>query len=530
MDTYQVNGTLSGYKMLTRTNVGEIFLKPISPMTFFVLEKINEMLGIPDWLENIYGQPYMNITVMCSILVSFGKSPEKAFEAVKDLVGNIPEGATVPIAPFYKREFLRNLRALLFPKNRSKLSKKEKHALIESMPELAGKLIEEIHAIRSNGELLRYWENVLIPKLNDGLAAFLGEGGMAMFPLFSTRKKISKVSGEDMANRLCGGCVGVIDSMKPLLLIEDVLSGKITQEDYMNTCGHRCADEMELLAPRPYEDPDYLTKQMQAHRESGVDLHAMQKSQQEAFEIALSEFKEKYPSKKKWIDKKISKFVHANTFREYLRSLGVRLFCVFREYLLAAGRLNGLGDDIFMMVFPEIQDMLRGGPIPREKILKRKETFLHYNEFPPFPSLIIGRFDPDAWLSDPDRRSDYYWDEAAASAAQGSSDVKGFPGAAGTITGTVKVITDISQIDQVQQGDILVTVATNIGWTLVFPRVSAIVTDIGAPLSHAAIVAREFGIPAVVGCGNATTVLKTGDIVTVDGARGTVTLASHDAK
>lgn len=57
-----------------------------------------------------------------------------------------------------------------------------------------------------------------------------------------------------------------------------------------------------------------------------------------------------------------------------------------------------------------------------------------------------------------------------------------------------------------------------------FPRAAAIITDIGAPLSHAAIVAREFGIPAVVGCGNATTLLKTGDMVTVDGARGTVTL------
>ena len=57
-----------------------------------------------------------------------------------------------------------------------------------------------------------------------------------------------------------------------------------------------------------------------------------------------------------------------------------------------------------------------------------------------------------------------------------------------------------------------------------FPLAAAIVTDIGAPLSHAAIVAREFGIPAVVGCGNATTVLKTGDTVTVNGAAGTVTI------
>ena len=66
------------------------------------------------------------------------------------------------------------------------------------------------------------------------------------------------------------------------------------------------------------------------------------------------------------------------------------------------------------------------------------------------------------------------------------------------------------------------TTATNIGWTTVFSRAAAIVTDIGAPLSHAAIVAREFGIPAVVGCGNATEVLKTGDRVRVDGVTGVV--------
>ena len=88
------------------------------------------------------------------------------------------------------------------------------------------------------------------------------------------------------------------------------------------------------------------------------------------------------------------------------------------------------------------------------------------------------------------------------------------------------VALDLDKIDEISDGDILVTVATNIGWTLVFPRVSAIVTDIGAPLSHAAIVAREFGIPAVVGCGNATTMIKSGDRITVDGARGIVSINS----
>jgi pyruvate,water dikinase len=75
---------------------------------------------------------------------------------------------------------------------------------------------------------------------------------------------------------------------------------------------------------------------------------------------------------------------------------------------------------------------------------------------------------------------------------------------------------------ELQDGEILVTSTTNIGWTTLFPRVSAIITDVGAPLSHAAIVARELGIPAVVGCGDATMRLQTGDQVMVDGGRGVV--------
>lgn len=71
---------------------------------------------------------------------------------------------------------------------------------------------------------------------------------------------------------------------------------------------------------------------------------------------------------------------------------------------------------------------------------------------------------------------------------------------------------------------VVVTTMTNIGWTPLFPRAAAIVTDLGAPLSHAAIVARELGIPAVVGCGNATARLKTGDRVRVNGGLGSVEL------
>jgi pyruvate,water dikinase len=73
-----------------------------------------------------------------------------------------------------------------------------------------------------------------------------------------------------------------------------------------------------------------------------------------------------------------------------------------------------------------------------------------------------------------------------------------------------------------QPGEILVTATTNIGWTPLFPKAGAVITDVGAPLSHAAIVARELGIPAVVGTGNATARLQTGDWVRVNGGKGVV--------
>jgi len=100
--------------------------------------------------------------------------------------------------------------------------------------------------------------------------------------------------------------------------------------------------------------------------------------------------------------------------------------------------------------------------------------------------------------------------------------VRGFPGSAGIVEAPVRVLGDAAHGAALQTGEVLVTTITNVGWTPLFPRAAAIVTDVGAPLSHAAIVARELGIPAVVGCGNATMRLSTGDLVRVDGTAGTV--------
>ena len=258
------------------------------------------------------------------------------------------------------------------------------------------------------------------------------------------------------------------------------------------------------------------------HSKSGLDIHKMRADREIRFNEAVQKFKEKYPRKSKWLDKTLTRFKEANCSREEVRNKGVLIFCIMREFLLKVGEINGIGDDVFMLYFPEALGLVKGEKNTLRNIPERRKSYEKNLAYPPFPNLIYGRFNPEKWLSDEKRRRDFYSEKHSDCSL--SADIKGFPGAAGVVTGRVRVIFDSDCAEELLSGEILVAPATNIGWTVVFPRAAAIITDIGAPLSHAAIVAREFGIPAVVGCGNATTILKTGDIVTVDGARGIVTV------
>ncbi len=165
--------------------------------------------------------------------------------------------------------------------------------------------------------------------------------------------------------------------------------------------------------------------------------------------------------------------------------------------------------------------MLAGDRTSVTRIAARRQVYQRCFALPPYPALIIGAFDPLAWAADPRRRSDLF-DARQIRPISEAALIKGFAGSSGIVEGAVRRLDCPEDGYLLQQGEILVTVTTNVGWTPLFPRLAAIVTDVGAPLSHAAIVARELGIPAVVGCGNATMRLKTGDHVRVDGGRGIV--------
>jgi len=110
---------------------------------------------------------------------------------------------------------------------------------------------------------------------------------------------------------------------------------------------------------------------------------------------------------------------------------------------------------------------------------------------------------------------------------QGEADpnvLKGFAASSGVVEGTARVVRSVQEISKLKQGDILVCQVTNPTWAPVFQKIAAAVSDIGGSMSHAAIVAREYGLPAVVGTGRATERIPDGARIRVDGGRGVVTI------
>jgi phosphohistidine swiveling domain-containing protein len=105
-----------------------------------------------------------------------------------------------------------------------------------------------------------------------------------------------------------------------------------------------------------------------------------------------------------------------------------------------------------------------------------------------------------------------------------TGEVKGLSASPGVVEGTARYVSSLDEFDQVEQGDILVCRMTNPAWVVLFTKISGLVTEAGGAVSHPAVVAREFGIPAVVGTGNAGERIKTGDRIRVNGATGVVEL------
>jgi phosphohistidine swiveling domain-containing protein len=530
------NHSLTGDFLWSRNNYGEARPDVMTPLTWSVSSVVYEDLSfLPGYsmAGNICGRFYANISVMVSMMVAMGKDVPSALEELKGLLGHAPEEVEVPLIPLPRSMLLLALPRMIGLAFKEKQGGKKVPGFLAENPTWCRRAEQQFQAAQTGTELVSLWHDELWPYFTD--IVWIMAGGYAPFEAsMKLHKELVELVGEADANALLsklsdeanlGSGSGLMESMGPVVGVARVARGEMSRGEYLERYGHRGPHEMELAAPRPAEDPAWLDRQLEEFNRSPVDVDALLAKQHAEFEAAWRRLEERHPKKARSLKRRIDGVGPAARMREAVRSEMTRVYGVVRAWALRAGELTGLGDDVFFLSVDELLDVLSGQDSAARQIPARRETYQRYKALPPTPMIIRGRFDPFQWAADPDRRGDVYDAQKPVSASKSvraGEPITGYAGAAGCVDGTVRVLDDPEQGHQLQAGEVLVAVTTNVGWTPLFLRAVAVVTDVGAPLSHAAIVARELGIPAVVGCVDATTRLRTGDRVRVDGGHGLV--------
>jgi pyruvate,water dikinase len=349
-------------------------------------------------------------------------------------------------------------------------------------------------------------------------------------PVTSLRLELNHLVGEADANMILSNLAGPgsqLESLGPVIGLARVADGTMQRDEYLRRYGHRGPHEMELFAHGVEEDPEWLEKRLAEFGQPDTSVATLLESQRGKWASAWQRLETGHPRAVTGVRRRLELVAAAACTREAVRSEVTRLTRLMRRYVLRCGEIASLGDDTFFLSLDEIGAVLSGNTASIALIPARRKAYDKEVALPVYPAIIVGAFDPVAWAFDLHRRTDYF-DARSGRTHANLAMIKGFAGAAGIVEGTVRRIDRPEDGDTLQEGEVLVTVTTSVGWTPLFPRLAAVVTDVGAPLSHAAIVARELGIPAVVGCGDATARLKTGDRVRVDGSRGVVELVGDD--
>jgi phosphohistidine swiveling domain-containing protein len=525
------NDSLAADYLWSSGNLGEALPDVMTPATWSFIQLFMSRAIAPPSLPGylgygrIGGRFYANVSVSASVAAAMGISRRRFAEMSEPVYGRLPATGQIPRVPLPRWKIIRlALPIIVTAWRRAKANQKRLPEFVAAAPGRWDELRAAIQRTGDAGTLANTWPSRVEPfflEACDMLAAAGADG----VRLLTVPGQLTALIGPADATLLLSGQQAdgpPLASLGPLTGLAQLARGEIDRATFARLYGHRGPHEIEVSAPRPAEDPGWIDQQLAHLRGTTHGVDGLLAGQAAARQAAWARLAQQRPRKVAAARRMITRWAAFVRAREAARSETARSFWLLRTWVLRAGELTGHGDDLFFLSLPEILGVLHGDQSPLSAVPGRRAAYELYRGLPTYPTLIRGRFDPVRWAADPDRRTDYYDEHAAAAPAAAADMITGFAGAPGVVDGIARVISQAEDAGQLGDGEILVTTVTNIGWTPVFPRAAAVVTDVGAPLSHAAIVARELGIPAVVGCGNATTRLGSGDRIRVDGGQGTV--------
>jgi pyruvate,water dikinase len=300
-------------------------------------------------------------------------------------------------------------------------------------------------------------------------------------------------------------------------MLYDVAQGRAAMSDFLGRFGHRAAGEMELSQPRWREDPDYLEQMLPRLRSGGRDprkVHDETVARRRAAEAELPKLLERSGGSclREQVKRDLADARDLLPYREsgkHYLMMGYELLRLCTEEL---ARRWDLGGRLYFLRLGELNEYPRDRGRLDEEIACRRTRWQAMQRLDA-PDVIDSR--------DLDRLG-------LAPQLDSADDLNGSAVASGVASGTVRVVFDPQQAGDLGADYVLVCPSTDPGWTPLFLNARALVVERGGVLSHGAIVARDFGIPAVV-CPNATKLLKDGDRVRVDGNAGRVSVLAREA-
>ncbi|HEX5939744.1 MAG TPA: PEP-utilizing enzyme, partial [Dehalococcoidia bacterium] len=289
---------------------------------------------------------------------------------------------------------------------------------------------------------------------------------------------------------------------------------------YLDEYGMRCVGEIDITRPRWSERPTTLVPVILDNiknfepgarkRRFEQGRREAEKKQQEVLERlrALPDGERKAEETKRMIDR-VRTFIG---YREYPKYAIVSRYFVYKQALLEeAERLVQAHvlrekEDIFYLTFSELHDVVRTNQVDDQLIRQRKDAFRSYQALTP-PRVLTSDGEVIAGA--------YRRDDVPAGA------LAGLAVSAGTVEGRARVILDMAEAD-LEAGDILVTAYTDPSWSPLFVTIKGLVTQVGGLMTHGAVIAREYGLPAVVGVEHATRLIRDGQRIRVNGTDGYV--------
>ncbi|MFI9507919.1 rifamycin-inactivating phosphotransferase [Nocardia sp. NPDC052566] len=291
-------------------------------------------------------------------------------------------------------------------------------------------------------------------------------------------------------------------------------------EGFLDRYGMRCAGEIDITRPRWSEDPATLVPTILgniANFGPGAGKQRFENGLRDA-ERKRAEVLERLralpggAAKAEETAHMIDRVRTFSGYREYPKYGMVSRYFSYKQAMLdEAERLVRAGildepDDIFYLRFDELREVVRTQRASAELIAERKAAFRSYQALTAPRVLTSG----GQALGGRYQRSDLPADA-----------LPGMAVSAGTIEGRARVVSDIGEAD-LEPGDILVTAYTDPSWTPLFVAIAGLVTEVGGLMTHGAVIAREYGLPAVVGVEHATTLIRDGQRIRVDGTDGYV--------